>query len=208
MTPVVAAGDTTSGVTLPDSVADPLTVTGAPGGPVPMPVAPPPPTVGSAVPAGDVPAAGLSAAGVPAGVVGATNAVADSAPVDTGTTDSAPPSAAAAVALQPGRVKLTVEQGMTIGKQFVLGDTEMLVGREDEDEQIYPDIDLSDQDEGYVHRRHATLRFENGGLTVTHLGGANKTRLNNRPLPDNAPEAVNLGDKLAFGKVVVRVQPV
>lgn len=109
--------------------------------------------------------------------------------------------------MEPGRVKLTVEQGMTVGKQFVLGDAEMLVGREDEDEQIYPDLDLSDQDEGFVHRRHATLKFENGGLSVTHLGGANKTRVNNKPLADNAPQSVNIGDKISFGKVVMRVTP-
>jgi hypothetical protein len=107
--------------------------------------------------------------------------------------------------LQPGAVKLTVEQGMSIGKQFVLGDVDILVGREDEDESIFPDIDLSDQDEGYVHRRHATMRFENGQLMVTHLGGVNKTRINNKPIPDDQPEAVNIGDKLSFGKVVLRV---
>ena len=101
-----------------------------------------------------------------------------------------------------------VEQGQTVGAQFVLGDAELLVGREDEDEEIYPDIDLSDQDAGYVHRRHATLKFENGGLFVTHLGGANKTRVNNKPLPDNVPTPVQLGDKLGFGKVVTRVTAV
>jgi hypothetical protein len=108
--------------------------------------------------------------------------------------------------LEPGKVKMVVEQGMTVGKQFVLGDAEVLVGREDDGEGIYPDIDLSDQDEGYVHRRHAMLKFENGGLSVTHLGGANKTRVNNKPLVDNTPQAVNMGDKVAFGKVVMRVQ--
>ena len=97
---------------------------------------------------------------------------------------------------------------MTVGKQFVLGDAEMLVGREDDEEGIYPDVDLADQDEGYVHRKHATLRFENGTLTVTHLGGANKTRVNNKPVPDNQPASVNIGDKVAFGKVVMRVQSV
>lgn len=108
--------------------------------------------------------------------------------------------------LEPGRVKMVVEQGMTVGKQFVLGDAEVLVGREDDGEGIYPDIDLSDQDEGYVHRRHAMLKFENGGLSVTHLGGANKTRVNNKPLADNTPQVVAMGDKVAFGKVVMRVQ--
>jgi ribosomal protein S27E len=116
-------------------------------------------------------------------------------------------SGATGAGLAPGKVKLVVEQGMTVGKQFVLGDSEMQVGREDADEDIYPDIDLADQDEGYVHRQHATLKFENDQLFVTHLGGANKTRLNNKPIPDNQPQPVALGDKISFGKVVVRVLP-
>lgn len=109
--------------------------------------------------------------------------------------------------LAPGKVKLVVEQGQTVGAQFVLGDTEMLVGREDTDEGIYPDIDLSDQDAGYVHRKHATLRFENGNLSVEHLGGSNKTRINNKPIGDNDPQPLKLGDKVSFGKVVMRVLP-
>ena len=110
--------------------------------------------------------------------------------------------------LKPGLVKLVVEQGQTVGAQFVLGDEQMEVGREDEDEDIYPDIDLSDQDAGYVHRRHATLRFDNGHLLVTHLGGVNKTRVGNKPIPDNTPTEVKLGDKISFGKVVLRLMPV
>ena len=110
--------------------------------------------------------------------------------------------------LMPGLVKLVVEQGQSVGAQFVLGDAEMLVGREDEDADIYPDIDLSDQDAGYVHRQHAKINFDNGHLTVTHLGGSNKTRINNKPIPDNQPMPLQLGDKIAFGKVVLRLLPV
>lgn len=110
--------------------------------------------------------------------------------------------------LKPGLVKLVVEQGQTVGAQFILNDEQLEIGREDEDEAIYPDIDLSDQDAGYVHRRHATLAFSNGHLSVTHLGGANKTRVNNKPVGDNVPVEVKLGDKIAFGKVVLRLLPV
>ncbi|MBW3636105.1 MAG: FHA domain-containing protein, partial [Armatimonadetes bacterium] len=136
-----------------------------------------------------------------------TQAEMESTPFDAALTapTSAPP---AAGDLAPGNVKLVVEQGQTVGAQFVLGDAELLVGREDEDEEIYPDIDLSDQDAGYVHRRHATLTFQNGNLSVTHLGGSNKTRINNKPIADNVPQTVKLGDKIAFGKVVLRLLPV
>lgn len=132
----------------------------------------------------------------------------EDADVDTQEGEAAPAqSTSGGAPLSPGKVKLVVEQGMIVGKQFVLGDQESQVGREDEEEEIYPDIDLSDQDEGYVHRQHATLTFENDALFVTHLGGANRSRLNNKPIPDNEPQPVKLGDKLAFGKVVLRVLP-
>jgi len=128
-------------------------------------------------------------------------------PLPEGPPSSADVVPAATVPLQPGQVKLVVEQGMAVGAQFILGDPEILVGREDEEENIYPDIDLSDQDSGYVHRRHATLRFKDGVLTVTHHGGANKTRINNRPIPDETPQPLQPGDKIAFGKVVTRLMP-
>ncbi|HEX8238071.1 MAG TPA: zinc ribbon domain-containing protein [Abditibacteriaceae bacterium] len=221
---VVAAGSTTSGVT-PDpgmaaATASAADASAGMGGTVVAPdvtgVAP------SMAPLGTDTSIGSPAmAGTPAGTpiaAASPMATATGAPTITGdpaagtsvtgtsvggTSLGAVPTAGGA--LQPGAVKLTVEQGMAIGKQFVLGDPELLVGREDEEESIYPDIDLSDQDEGYVHRRHATMRFENGQLMVTHLGGVNKTRINNRPIPDDTPQPVNIGDKLSFGKVVMRV---
>ncbi|HEX8463584.1 MAG TPA: FHA domain-containing protein [Abditibacterium sp.] len=134
--------------------------------------------------------------------VAATSSLTESTPFDT-----APAAPLPAGNLTPGSVKLVVEQGQSVGAQFVLGDPEMLVGREDEDEEIYPDIDLSDQDAGYVHRKHATLNFDNGNLSVTHLGGSNKTRINNKPVADNVPTPVKVGDKIAFGKVVLRLLP-
>ena len=162
---------------------------------------------------GTTPAASTSAAsGLDAPV--STGATAPSAPLDLTEddlkkpTDSANSGAQSAGNLMPGNVKLVVEQGQSVGAQFVLGDAQMLVGREDEDADIYPDIDLSDQDAGYVHRQHAQINFDNGNLTVTHLGGANKTRINNKPIGDNVPSPLKLGDKVAFGKVVLRLLPV
>jgi pSer/pThr/pTyr-binding forkhead associated (FHA) protein len=146
-----------------------------------------------------------SSTGDPALATGDASASAAPAVAAAPDVSTAPVVTATGTTMEPGKVKFTVEQGMSVGKQFVLGDAEMLVGREDTEEDIYPDIDLSDQDEGFVHRRHAQLNFANGQLTVTHLGGANKTRINNRPLPDNEAQPVNIGDKVAFGKVVMRV---
>jgi hypothetical protein len=218
------AGASFDALSSPPAVPAPPAQNAAP----PMPATPPTPATtpfDTAVPAPPTPDVAIQApdfaaqqAGVPDVTTTAVtpptsampdpSAVASSPPANVTPDIPAAPPVAAGAALQPGSVKMVVEQGMSVGKQFVLGDAELLVGREDEEEAIYPDIDLSDQDEGYVHRRHATLRFENGQLTVTHLGGANKTRINNRPLPDNEPQPVNVGDKVAFGKVVLRVHQI
>ena len=106
---------------------------------------------------------------------------------------------------QRGKVKLIVEQGMVLGKQFLLAEEQSLVGREDAGDRIYPEIDLSGLDEGYVHRRHALLTFEGSFLFVTHLGGHNRTYVNNRPIADNLPYPLNIGDTVRFGKVLLRV---
>ncbi len=106
---------------------------------------------------------------------------------------------------QRGKVKLVVEQGMVLGKQFLLSEEQSLVGREDAGDRIYPEIDLSGLDEGYVHRRHALLTFEGTFLFVTHLGGHNRTYVNNRPIADQLPHPLNIGDTVRFGKVLLRV---
>lgn len=114
-------------------------------------------------------------------------------------------SALLATGPQRGKVKLVVEQGMVIGKQFLLSEDEMLVGREDPSDNVYPDVDLSGLDEGYVHRRHARLAFEGSFLFVTHLGGHNKTYVNNRPIADGLAHPLNVGDTVRLGKVVLRL---
>lgn len=106
---------------------------------------------------------------------------------------------------QLGKVKLVVEQGLVVGKQFILNAERMLVGREDTASGVFPDLDLSGLDEGYVHRRHATLNFEGSFLFVTHLGGHNRTYVNNRPIADNLPHPLDVGDTVRFGKVVMRL---
>ena len=104
-----------------------------------------------------------------------------------------------------GKVKLVTEQGMVIGKQFLLNSEEMLVGREDPQAQFFPDIDLTGMDEGYVHRQHARLTFEGSFLFVTHLGGHNRTYVNNRPIADHLAHPLNIGDTVRFGKVMMRL---
>jgi len=107
-----------------------------------------------------------------------------------------------------GKVKLEVEQGMIIGKQFLLSDPVSIMGRIDEEEGIYPDIDLTDIDDGYVHRKHAEISFRdnNARIFIKDFGGINKTCVNNKPIPPEEPVEIHTGDKIKLGKVTLRLK--
>lgn len=104
-----------------------------------------------------------------------------------------------------GRVKLVVEQGLILGEQFLLRDSETVIGRSHEN--TCPDIDLSAHDPNYVHRAHAALRFDPSGHTLTafDLGGRNGVYVNNRSLASNGSCPLKLGDKIRIGRVVMRL---
>gem|GEM_PF-6909604 len=109
-----------------------------------------------------------------------------------------------------GRLKLVVEQGMVLGKQFLLSEPSMLVGRIDLIDQVYPDIDLTGMDEGYIHRRHAEILVNDEAMKVfvRDLGGSNRTYVNNRPISPNTPVEVKAGDRIRFGRVGMRLKSI
>lgn len=106
-----------------------------------------------------------------------------------------------------GQIKLVVEQGLIIGEQYLLSETEMLIGRADRETKSYPDIDLSGQDNEYVHRKHARVQFHDlhTRVSVEHLGGANPTLVNNVPVEDGELVELQVGDRLRVGRVVMRL---
>lgn len=107
-----------------------------------------------------------------------------------------------------GKVKLVVEQGMVIGKQFLLNDPEILIGRLDEEDGIFPDIDLTEQDEGYVSRRHAKIEIKEDKMFIIHLSETNPTLVNKQPISKDTPTEFKVGDTIKVGKVVLRVEKV
>lgn len=113
--------------------------------------------------------------------------------------------AVAAGTLQPGSVKLTVTQGKIVGKEYLLDEPSMVMGRLDQETRNFPEIDLEDQDPEFVHRKHATLSFEGGNLFVCHHGTVNPTLVNKEPVAVNAKKQLAVGDKIQIGKVVLKV---
>ena len=97
--------------------------------------------------------------------------------------------------------KLSVVEGHNLGKEYLLYKDEMVIGRIDPDSGLYPDLDLEDQDDGYVSRRHAIVRLRDGVVSVEDLGGDNGTIVQNRRIPPNKPFPLQEGQLLRVGKV-------
>lgn len=101
----------------------------------------------------------------------------------------------------PKSWKLTCVEGLRLGKEYLLYKDEMLAGRSDTESGIYPDLGLEDQDEGFVSRRHATIRLRGLDVTVEDMGAENGTLLNGRRLPAFQETVLAEGQVLRIGKV-------
>ena len=101
---------------------------------------------------------------------------------------------------------LTIERGMSVGKQFNLSQEESYIGRWDADNGIFPDIDLDAHDpEAKVSRRHARIIFRDGKYAVEDLGSTNGTYINRgRRLIPGSPNILNDGDEIIVGKTFLR----
>lgn len=182
----------------PQLASDPTPV--PPAAPVPAPVAAAPKV--EPAPQVDVPA--------PAAAAAAPAQVAAPAPADPPLPSPAPPVAAVPTPVAPVAVpasavdrtwKLTCVEGFHLGKEYLLYKEEMLLGRSDPESDIYPDLGLEDQDDGYVSRKHACLRIADGSITVEDLGGENGTQVDGRPLPAFKQTPLNEGQVVRVGKV-------
>jgi serine/threonine protein kinase len=114
----------------------------------------------------------------------------DQASANSGTPSVAPQKQARLVVISSGQViPLT-------------GDV-MVVGRQDPNLGIFPDVTLAHKSVG---RRHAHLRNRHGTFTVEDLKAMNKTRLNGVTLTPNEESVLKDGDILRFGSVEVRFE--
>ncbi len=185
------------------AVAPPLFSAGA-GTPVP-PAPPAPPPIPSP-PAMSAPPAPLPVeqTSLPVPSVPAATGAAPPSPhtVHTPSSPSAPPPAAPSVP----RAKLVIQRGGTVGKEFLLTETESNIGRWDADGGIFPDVDLDQDDpEAKVSRRHARIVCQDGQYVLEDLGSTNGTFVNRgrRLLPGNR-HPLNDGDEIIVGKTFLK----
>lgn len=160
------------------------------------------PAAEPAEPTTDIPAPTAEATPVPAPAV--------PAQADVATTTDVPAAPSDIATLAVGQVKLVIEQGLSLNKEFLVSDDEMLIGRRDPEQDFIPDIDLFDQEtpnNRYISRRQAKLYFQDGGLWVEDLDSSNGTALNNHSILPHQPRRLKPGDKVLLGQsVLLRVR--
>lgn len=83
--------------------------------------------------------------------------------------------------------------------------SDLLVGCQDTADNIFPDVDLAGYDgrANGVSRRHAMLRYAGGQWSITDLGSANGTFVNDAPLKPHTPVALPEGSVVKFGAFAV-----
>lgn len=104
--------------------------------------------------------------------------------------------------------RLIIERGKNAGKEFILSENEINIGRWDADNGVFPDVDLdADDPEAKVSRRHARIVRYGNQYLVEDLGSTNGTFINRgrRLLPGNR-QIIEDGDEIIVGKTFLRFQ--
>lgn len=82
------------------------------------------------------------------------------------------------------------------------------LGRLDPASDVFPEIDLSNDGglEKGVSRRHARVLKREGAVVVEDLGSINGTFINGKRLAPYLPEALQSGDQLQLGRLLIEVE--
>jgi pSer/pThr/pTyr-binding forkhead associated (FHA) protein len=82
------------------------------------------------------------------------------------------------------------------------------LGRSDPAQNIFPEVDLTDDlaMESGVSREHAAILGRGGTIMVEDLGSTNGTLLNGKRLDPYMPETLQHGDQLQLGTLLVEVR--
>jgi pSer/pThr/pTyr-binding forkhead associated (FHA) protein len=103
---------------------------------------------------------------------------------------------------------------LIIGKSSRKRELEVLLvrpvrlGRSDPSQNIFPEVDLTDDlaMEYGVSREHAAIAGRGGTITVEDLGSTNGTLLNGERLDPYMPEPLHHGDQLQLGQLLIEVR--
>ena len=114
----------------------------------------------------------------------------------------------------PEGAPVTPDEGITLhirGLKRYLCSAELknlVLGRADPENAVYPGLDLTPYgaEQRGVSRRHVSLNYAGGILTVRDLRSANGTWLNGQQLQPQRPYPVNDGDELILGQLAIGIR--
>jgi len=101
---------------------------------------------------------------------------------------------------------LVLLRGGRVGREFPVTEAEVMIGRWDAEQGIFPEIDLDEEDpEAKVSRRHARLFYRDGRFWIEDLGSLNGTFVNRGPrLRPGQAVPLEHGDEIIVGKTFLR----
>lgn len=110
------------------------------------------------------------------------------------------------IEIPPGSLALWIANSNR--RQFFEVDKEILIGRLDSANRIFPDLDLTADGgpEGGISRRHSRITFRDGIPYVEDLKSTNHTYLNGVELESLVPYRLQHQDELRLGSVLLRVE--
>lgn len=87
-------------------------------------------------------------------------------------------------------------------------DKPLLIGRTDEDADIFPEIDVTDDiaPDKSVSRRHAVITKTENKVMIEDVGSINGTFINSRKLTPFVTEPLKNGDTLQLGTLLIEVE--
>lgn len=94
------------------------------------------------------------------------------------------------------------------GREITLGTQgKIRMGRADPRNEDQPDLDLTEDGgaEAGVSRMHASISTTGQGIAIMDLDSVNGTRVNDQRLPPHLPFALNDGDTLYLGDLLIQV---
>jgi hypothetical protein len=108
----------------------------------------------------------------------------------------------------PLTIRLMIGKGARKRELEVLLVKPVRLGRSDPSQNIFPEVDLTDDlaMESGVSREHAAIFGRGGVIMVEDLGSTNGTLLNGERLDPYMPEPLQHGDQLQLGQLLVEVR--
>jgi pSer/pThr/pTyr-binding forkhead associated (FHA) protein len=89
----------------------------------------------------------------------------------------------------------------------IRGKREVTLGRSGEGQPIIPDVDLTPYHgfEAGVSRLHVSIQINEQEITVTDLGSANGTNINDKKIASHSSHSIKHGDILTLGRMRIQI---